>query len=107
MAASAGNGGNAVDTKILGKPGKFDDSEEKFAEWSFVTREYVALWQPSLHEMMLKAEKLGEKPIALTDFSLEEHGMTDLMYGLLSQILTGKAMKRHTAVSDRNGLESW
>ena len=63
MAVLAGNGSNA----ILGKPGKFDDSEEKFAEWFSVTRDYVALWQPTLHEMMLKAEKLGEKTIALTD----------------------------------------
>ena len=72
MAQCRSYGDSAVDAKILCKPGKFDDSEEKFAEWSFVTREYVALWQPSLHEMMLKAEKLGEKPIALTDFSLED-----------------------------------
>ena len=33
--------------------------------------------------------------------------MSNLLYGLLSQILTGKAMKRHMAVPDCNGLESW
>ena len=38
MAAAAENSDGAVDTKILGEPGKFDDAEDNFAEWSFVTR---------------------------------------------------------------------
>ena len=57
MAAAADNSHGAVDAKILGQPGKFDDTEDKFAEWSFVTREYVALWQPPLHELMLGTER--------------------------------------------------
>jgi hypothetical protein len=96
-----------VDRRVVQKPPRFDGAEARWLEWSFVFQNFMCIYSPEIAAWITMAGNIGDTEIPFSDMGGRQQEGAVLLYGLLAQLLGGRALRQLMVVPDRNGLEAW
>ena len=96
-----------VDTKILGKPEKFDGKDEHWRMWSFVFKAYCGVVSKKLKDLM--DEAVGSAtPVPNTLIRDDaDKGLSTQLYYMLALCTSDVALARVENAAEGDGLELW
>ena len=95
-----------IDTRLLGKPPKFEGDINYWKQWRFQTLAYFGALDPELHEDLKLAETI-QGPIAYTDLSATKQARARMVFYVLSQLLNKAPLQVLMGIGDNNGYEAW
>ena len=99
-----------VDTRTVGKLEQFDGRPDRWGDWSFKARAWFGLLPESggvVVETLLDAAEEREDPIKGETLSEDQVRLARLVYNVLAQVCTGRALSVVRNVERGNGLECW
>jgi len=105
-AASSNTGGRVVDTRVLGRPEKWDGSAKTWPDWSFVVKAYAGAIDSAMAADMTVVESAGI-PTLNTTMSPRTQQRSVQLYFILIMLCVGKALDRLANVPQGNGMEAW
>ena len=96
---------DVVDTKLIGRPPKYDGSDSGWQDWKFVFLAYCQLLSPVMARSMVSAAGFqNEVPMASVE---EEREAQEQLYWLLAMLVTGCALAEVRMTNPGNGFEAW
>ena len=95
-----------IDTRLLGKPPRFEGDINAWKQWRFQTLAYFGALDPDLHEDLKLAESIPA-PIAYGDLNATKQGRSRMVFYVLSQLLNKAPLQVLMGISDNNGYEAW
>ena len=95
-----------VDTRLLGKPERWDGSDRGWKDWRFVTRAYLMAAMPSVSVYLDRAEALTQD-IDLPSLDEDGQQVSRQLYYILVLLTSGRALDKVQASGEGEGLKSW
>ena len=98
--------GQVVDTRVLGRPGKWDGSEKAWSNWSFEMKACAGAIDQALSVDMTTAE--CSKDAVSTDMMTgEKNARSVQLYFVLIMLCLGRALDRIANAPHGWGMEAW
>lgn len=95
-----------VDTRVLGKPEKFDGEETKWKEWRFATRAYLAAAVEGV-EPGLTIDENSTQSVLNANMSQDEARMSCQLHFALVLLCTGRALDKAQGAGASEGFQAW
>ena len=95
-----------IDTRLLGKPPRFEGDINNWKQWRFQTLAYFGALDSDLHEDLKMAETIPG-PIAYSDLNATKQGRSRMVFYVLSQLLNKAPLQVLMGIGDNNGYEAW
>ena len=107
-AATVAGQSASMDTRLLGKPERWNGEDKSWKDWRFVTRAYLMAALPSIHDLLDRAEN-GEERV--TRYSVPSSLKTkpdtvDKCY-VLVLLVTGRALDKVQGAGEGEGAAVW
>ena len=95
-----------VDTKLLGKPDKFDGKDTSWKDWRFVTRAYFLAAMPGI-DLLLDLAEGGDQEV--TNVFLDQRGasISKQLYYVLVMLTKDRALDKVQSVGTGEGVKAW
>ena len=98
--------GQVVDTRVLGRPDKWDGSEKAWSTWSFVMKAYAGAIDQALSADMTTAE-CSTDVMSNDTMTGEKKARSVQLYFVLIMLCTGRALDRIANAPHGWGMEAW
>ena len=95
-----------IDTRVLGKPTKYNGDREQGVSWKFVFKSYIGALDSRLLNDLEIAE-VQRDPLYLSSLPEGAQARARLLTYVLSQTLTGAPLLMLMNTESHNGLEAW
>lgn len=102
--ANGGEPSHLVDMRGIGKPPSFTGDEKEFTEWKF--RFEISMSLLGIADNMRAAEE-RRTPILPEEMSEAAMQKSKMLFAILAQVLTGKALALLRLIQGHNGFEGW
>ena len=105
--ASSGSGGHsAVESRVIGKPDRFDGSHVAYRDWAITFRAYAIAVMPALELLLTRAETTADDVMNVSFNDVERKASLQL-YHLLIMTCQGSALNRVVNSGQSQGLKAW
>ena len=106
MGAGSNSTMGCIDTRLLGKPDKFDGQDSCWRDWKFITKTYIHAALPDIRALLLMAEETTDdvRNIALT---VPQQGLSVQLYYMLALLTKNRALDKVQAAGEGEGLAAW
>ena len=101
-----GTAAGQVDTRVLGRPAKWDGSEKAWPNWSFVMKAYAGAIDQALSADMTTAE-CSTDAMSNDTMTGERKARSVQLYFVLIMLCTGRALDRIANAPHGWGMEAW
>jgi len=96
-----------IDSKVINKPKNFDGDADKWVEWSFTFKSYIAVvMQTKMSTAMTRTEQSTDVVDAST-MTEDEKRMNVALFGILISVREKQAHTTLRQIENFNGLEAW
>ena len=98
--------GQVVDTRVLGRPDKWDGSEKAWPNWSFVIKAHAGAIDQELSTDMTNSES---STVVLSNEAMtgRRKARSVQLYSVLIRLCTGRALDRIANAPHSRGMEAW
>ena len=106
MGAGSNSTMGCIDTRLLGKPDKFDGQDSCWRDWKFITKTFVHAAHPDIRALLLMAEETTDdvRNIALT---VPQQGLSVQLYYMLALLTKNRALDKVQAAGEGEDLAAW
>ena len=95
-----------VDTKLLGKPDKFDGKDTSWKDWRFVVRAYFLAAMPGI-DLLLDLAEGTDQDIENIDLDQRDASISKQLYYVLVMLTKDRALDKVQSVGTGEGARAW
>ena len=95
-----------IDTRLLGKPDKFDGQDSCWRDWKFITKAYTQVALPKICALLVKAEETSDDVRNVVLLAPEQAPSVQLYY-MLALLTKNQALDKVQAAGEGEGLGGW
>ena len=95
-----------VDTRILGRPERFDGKDSGWHDFKFEFENYMGAVNSTVVEMMEVAAK-QQDPIPMNVMTEEQKAVSQQLFYVMAMLVRGTARRVVRKVKLKNGMEAW
>ena len=96
-----------VDTRMLGRPDRFNGQEDLWRGWSVVMRAYAGAISERLLFLIEESEAAGYEPSLGSMADEDDRGLCTQWYFVLAMLLQGRSAENMALVPSGEGLMLW
>ena len=96
-----------VDARLLGRPPKFDGSENAWPDWSFQVRAYLETVHGDMGNHLDLVQASPDTPLVLSGMNPSSIANAKKLYYILAMLLSGSPLLTLKQVEKGNGFECW
>ena len=96
-----------IDTRLLGKPDRFDGSDSSWKDWEFVTRSYLMAAIGGIGQGLQTAESEPNMQVQNVHLNPEQRGASTQLYFALVMLTTGRALDKVQGAGAGEGFQAW
>ena len=95
-----------IDTRLLGKPDKFDGQDSCWRDWKFITKAYIEAALPDIRTLVIKAEETTDD-VRNVVLSAAEQALSVQVYYMLALLTKNRALDKVQAAGEGEGWAAW
>ena len=106
VGASSSSMAGCIDTRLLGKPDKFDGQDSCWRDWKFITKAYIQAALPDIRTLVIKAEETTDDVRNVVLSAAEQALRVQVQY-MLALLTKNRALDKVQAAGEGEGLAAW
>ena len=97
---------DCIDTRLLGKPDKFDGQDSCGRDWKFITKAYIQAALPDIRVLLVKAEETSDD-VRNVVLNAPEQALSVQLYYMLALLTKNRALDKVQAAGEGDCLRAW
>ena len=91
-----------IDTRLLGKPDKFDGQDSCWRDWKFITKAYIQAALPEIRALLVRAEETSDD-VRNVVLNAPEQALSVQLYYMLALLTKNRALDKVQAAGEGEG----
>ena len=106
MGAGSNSTMGCIDTRLLGKPDKFDGQDSCWRDWKFITTAFLQAALPDIRALLLMAEETTDN-VRNAALTAPQQGLSVQLHYMLALLTKNRALDKVQGAGEGEDLAAW